>query len=339
MGAGATCYGQSTDGLKDKCKAARSSLVARVKLSGRPVLVAAPVPRPRPRPRYSESDAESELESVSESESAAVTAPASSSADDLRQGPCGGPSSLGGRRGGGSTSRGAARRTEASGAARHRHITSGLTASDGNDGDDGDAETVGDGHAGGDGADGAATVTTTVATAAVATAPSLRDLIAAKIDESEAAHAAEKATLSARIAALEDEKRCAAAYNDDELAPHTIARKWETLRTLADTLTVTVRKSVHAITVQRDGDGRLGLASVRAVLDKFVGWKKWQTVLQPLSVKFESEAGVDECGLTRELFALLFDRLGDLDLFEVMSCDDSESKLWRVFGTRHCITP
>ena len=203
-------------------------------------------------------------------------------------------------------------------------------------------------------------MTTAIATAAVATAPSLRVLIAAKIDESEAAHAAEKATLSARIAALEDEKRCAAAekatlsariaaledekrcaaaYNDDELAPHTIARKWETLRTLADTLTVTVRKSVHAITVQRDGDGRLGLASVRAVLDKFVGWKKWQTVLQPLSVKFESEAGVDECGLTRELFALLFDRLGDLDLFEVMSCDDSESKLWRVFGRRHCITP
>ena len=229
MGAGATCYGQSTDGLEDKCKAARSRLVALVELSGRPAVVAAPVPPPRPRPRYSESD----------------------------------------------------------------------------------------------GADGAATVTTAVATAAVATAPSLRVLIAAKIDESEAAHAAEKATLSARIAALEDEKRCAAAYNDDELAPHTIARKWETLRTLADTLTVTVRKSVHAITVQRDGDGRLGLASVRAVLDKFVGWKKWQTVLQPLSVKFESEAGVDECGLTRELFALLFDRLGDLDLFEVMSCDES----------------
>ena len=220
----------------------------------------------------------------------------------------------------------------------------------GGDGGDGD----GDGH--GDNADGAgyppAVAAATGAAASLPT-PSLRDLIesaAAKIDESEATHAAEKEALSARIASLEDDKRradrrigaleaaaavavAAVAADDGELALHTIARKWETLHTLANTLMITVRtKSVHAFTVRRDDDQRLSLASVRAVLDKFGGWKKWQVVLQPLRVKFEGEPGVDQGGLTRELFALLFDRLGDLDLFEVTSGDD----LWRSRFARIC---
>ena len=208
--------------------------------------------------------------------------------------------------------------------------------------------------------------------------PSPCDRIAAQIGESEAAHAAETAALTARIAALEDEKarsdhrvaalkdekrranhRVAALEDEktrsdhrvaaleaaaaaaaatatadgDELAPRTIARKWETLHTLANTLRGEQRgKPLHALTVRRDNDGRLGLGSVRAVLTKFGGWKRWQVVLQPLRVRFEGEPGEDGGGLTRELFALLFDRLGDLDLFEVTRCDGLRwSRFTRVF--------
>ena len=139
----------------------------------------------------------------------------------------------------------------------------------------------------------------------------------------------EKAALSKRVAALQAEKQrddrrvgvleaAAAVVDSDELSPRTIARKWEMLHTLACTLCGEQRgKATHALTVRRDDDGQLSLASARAVLAKFGAWKRWQVVLQPLRVKFEGEEGVDAGGLTRELFALLFDRLGDLGLFEV----------------------